>query len=178
VLRETEPGGKVEDDVGIGTSLAWRRRDRRTQLDQELRLGADLEAHLERLALEARRDGQHDIGQLRCGIHEQVGMGVKFQCLERLAPSSAIGVRQQHIGAEADGGAHRMRFLFANGAVEIAGGVIAPARRPERPFRETQGWGHALCRRQLLAGRQRGRRRCEHYVAAGFIEIASEGVEQ
>src|SRR6516165_10709479 len=48
---EAEPLSQIEDDVGVGTRLAARRHDRRTKLDQRLRLRADVKANLQRLAL-------------------------------------------------------------------------------------------------------------------------------
>ena len=144
---EAEAGGEVEDDVGIRARLAGRRHDRRAQLDQRLRLRADLEADLQRLALEGRGDRQHHVGQLGGRVHEQIGMGVEVQRLERLAPVSAVGMGQQHVGAEADHGAHGVGRPLQNRPVEIAGGDVAPARRPERALGEAHRRGHAAAPR-------------------------------
>ena len=48
LLAQAEPAGEIEDDVGVGAGLAERRDDRPAQLDQRLRLGADVEADLQR----------------------------------------------------------------------------------------------------------------------------------
>ena len=72
------------------------------QLDQRLRLRADLEADLQRLALEGGGDRQHHVGQLGGGVHEQVGVGVEVERGQRLAPVPDVGMGQQHVGAEAD----------------------------------------------------------------------------
>src|SRR5262249_25210888 len=53
---EAEPLGQSEDDVGVGTRLATRRHDGRPELDQRLRLRADVEAYLQGFALEGRGD--------------------------------------------------------------------------------------------------------------------------
>ena len=66
--------------------------------------GADLEADLQRLALEGRGDRQHHVGQLGGGVHEQVGVGVEIERRQRLAPVQAVGMGHQHVGAEADHG--------------------------------------------------------------------------
>jgi hypothetical protein len=70
LLGETETGSKVEDDVGIRTGVARRRDDRRAQLDQRLRLLADLETNFERLPLKGRRNRQDHIGELGGRVHE------------------------------------------------------------------------------------------------------------
>ena len=56
LLGEAEAGGEIEDDFGIGARVAGRRHDRRAKLDQRLRFCADVEADLQRLPLEGRRD--------------------------------------------------------------------------------------------------------------------------
>ena len=147
---EAEAGGEVEDDVGIRARFAGRRHDRRAKLDQRLRLLADLEADLQPLALEGRGDRQHHIGQLGGGVHEQVGMRVEVQRLERLAPMPAVGMGQQHVRAEADHGADGVRRPLENRPVEIAGADVAPARRPERALGEAHRRGHLLVPRAGL----------------------------
>ena len=87
-------------------------------------------------AFEGRGDRQYNVGQLGGRVHEEIGVGVEFQCLESLAPVPAVGMRQQHVGAEADHGAHRIGLPLKNGLVEIAGADITPARRPERALGE------------------------------------------
>ena len=139
---EAEARGEIEDDVGVRARLAGRRHDRRAKLDQRLRLLADLEADLQRLALEGGGDRQHHVGEFGGRVHEQIGVGVEFQRRERLAPVSAVGMGQQHVRAEADQGADRVRLALQDGPVEIAGGHVAPARRPERALGEPQGRGH------------------------------------
>ena len=99
---KAEAAGKVEDDVGIGPSLSRRRDDCLAKLDQRLRVRADLEAYLERLAFESGGDGQHHVGQFRGRGHEQIGLGVEFQGSKRPAAKSAVDMGQQQIGAKAD----------------------------------------------------------------------------
>ena len=98
-----------------------RRHDGLAELDQRLRLRADLEADLQRLALEAGRDRQHDIGERGGGRHEQIGMGVEIQRRQRRAPAHRIGVGEQQVGAEPDQAAHRIGRALQDRAVEIMG---------------------------------------------------------
>jgi len=130
--RQPKPPGEVEDDVGIRARFAGRRHDRRAKLDQRLRLGTDLETDLQALALESRGDRQHHVGQFCGGVHEQIGMRIKFQRLERLAPESAVGMSKQHVRPKADHHADRVGRPLENGLIEIAGADLAPAARSER----------------------------------------------
>ena len=90
-------------------------------------------------------DRQHDVGELGRRVHEQVGMGVEIQRRQRLAPAPAVGMGQQHVGAEADQAAHGVRLALQDRAIEIAGGDVAPARRPERALGQPNGRRHAAC---------------------------------
>ena len=77
-----------------------------TQLDQRLRLRAHLEADSEGLGLERAGDWKHDIGQLGGRVHEQIGVDVEVQSRQGFAPTPAIGVREQQVGAESHQSAH------------------------------------------------------------------------
>jgi hypothetical protein len=105
-------------------------------------------------------------------------MCVEIQRLERLAPTPAVGMGQQHVRAEADHGADGIRRPLQNGLVEIRGADEVPARRPERTIGEAYRRGHLTRRGQLLAVDRRSRRPREQHVAAGLIERSGEGIEQ
>src|SRR5262249_19835810 len=80
VLATSKALSQGENEIRVRPRLAPWRNDARAQLHERLRLGADLEADLEGLALEGGRDRQHDLG--RCGgrRHEQVGVRIEVQC--------------------------------------------------------------------------------------------------
>src|SRR5262245_48838834 len=69
---EAEARGKLEDYVGIWARFARRRNDGLTELNVRLRLWTNIEADLERFALEAGCNRQHHVGKFGCGRHEQV----------------------------------------------------------------------------------------------------------
>src|SRR5262245_4306038 len=52
LLRKPKPASEIEDDLGVRPCLSRRRHDSLAELDQRLRFGADVEADLQRLALE------------------------------------------------------------------------------------------------------------------------------
>ena len=122
--------------------------------------GADLEADLQPLALEGRGDRQHDIGQFGGRVHEQIGMGVEVQLPRAPRARAAVGMGQQHVGAEADQRRAPGRAC-PPGSPGRGRGVVTlpPARRPERALGEAEGRRHRAGRRQILAGDRRGRRR-------------------
>ena len=91
MLPKPEPGREVEDDVGIGPRRPGRRHDRLAELHQGLGLGTDLEPEAQRLALEAGGDRQHDVGEFRGRVHEQVGVHVEVQRRECLPPAHRVG---------------------------------------------------------------------------------------
>ena len=101
--------------------LTARWHDRRAQLDQRLCLLADLETDLQSLTLEGGGNRQHDIGHLGRRVHEQIRMGVDIQRGQRLAPTNAVGMGQQHVRAEADNGADGVRRPLQNRPIEIPG---------------------------------------------------------
>jgi hypothetical protein len=88
-------------------------------LHQRLRFGADFEPELQRLALEWRRHWQDDIGQLRGRVHEQIGMHVEVERLQRLPAAQGIGTSQQHIRTEPHQPAHGVGVLVENRAIEL-----------------------------------------------------------
>src|SRR5712691_13137365 len=92
VGTQTKAARQVEDDLGIGTGLPTRLDHPRPQLHQRLRLRTHLEANLERLALEGAGNREHDVGQLGCRVHEQVGMDVEVERRQSLAPTLAVSV--------------------------------------------------------------------------------------
>ena len=65
---EAEAAGEIEDDIGIGARLAGRRHDRLAELDERLRVRADLEADLQRLALEAEATGSTTSASSAVGV--------------------------------------------------------------------------------------------------------------
>ena len=96
---KTEASGEIENDLRVGARLASRLDHRAPELNVGLRLGADLEADLETLPFERRGDGQHDIGQLRGRVHEQVGMHHEVEARQSIAPAQRVGVRTPIIDA-------------------------------------------------------------------------------
>jgi hypothetical protein len=119
---EPKPASEIEDDRRICPCLTRRRHDGLAELDQRLRFRADLETDFERLALEGRRHGQHHIGEGGGRGHEQIGVGVKIERRQCYTPMAAIGLRQEHIGTEADEAAHRIGRALQDGPVQFAGG--------------------------------------------------------
>ena len=91
---------------------------------------------------------------------------------------AAIDMRQQHVGAEADQAADRIRLPLQNGAIEFAGGDVAGLCRSERTFAEAQRRRFALRRGEVLAGDRPGGRNRKQHVAAGSVEAAGQSVEQ
>src|SRR5580704_13775686 len=140
---EAEAAGEIEDAVGIGARLSRRRDDCLTELDQRLRVCADLEADLERLPFESGGDGQHHVGEFGGWGHEQISLGVELQSGKRPASKSAVDVRQQQVGAKADQAANGIRIRVENGPIEIAAVGSVPARRAERALLK------ANCRGQM-----------------------------
>jgi hypothetical protein len=55
LLAEAEPDSQVKYDVCVRARFAERRDDGPSELHERLRLGADVEPDLQRLALERRR---------------------------------------------------------------------------------------------------------------------------
>ena len=113
------------------------------------------------------------------GFMNRSSVGVEVERLERLAAVAAVGMGQQHVGAEADQGAHGVGRSLEDGPIQIAvcrpspsapgraGARRGPASGPSAGPRAGPG------RRSRAAG---GRR--EQHVAAGPVERAGEGVEQ
>ena len=176
--REPKPIRERKDDFGVRPRFSRRRHDRLAKLHQRLGVRADLEADLQRLALETRRDRQHDVGERRRGRHEEIGMGVEVQRRQRGATAIRIGLRQQQVRAEPDQAAHRIGHALEHRAVEIMRRYAVPARGAERAFGNADRGRHLLRGRQVLAGdRRRGDRRKQH-IAAGRIEASGQGIEQ
>ena len=95
MLAQSKPDREIEDDVGVGPGRAGRRRDRLAELHQRLGLGADLEAKAQRLPLEAGGDRQHNVGELGCRVHEQIGVNVEIQRRECSPPAEGVGKCEQ-----------------------------------------------------------------------------------
>ena len=144
--------------------------DRLAELHQRLGLGADLEAEAQRLPLEAGGDRQHDVGELGCRVHEQVGVNVEIQRRERAPPAQRVGKCEQQVRAEPHEPAHGVGFALQHRAVEILRGDIVPLCRPERTFLHPNRRRHAPRRRQVLAGDRRVGNGGEQHVAAALIE--------
>ena len=79
--------------------------------------------------------GKDDIGQLGRGVHEEVGMDVEVQRLQRLAAPDPVGVGHQQIGAEPHQSADRVRSVLENGLVQLIGRNELPPGRSQGPLR-------------------------------------------
>ena len=178
VRAEAETPRQLEDDLGIGARLAARRDHRPPELNERLRRGAHLEAELEGFALERRRDGQHDVGELRGRIHEDVGVDVKVERRQRGAPTGDVGMRDQKVRAEADQSAHGVRLFVEDRAIELGRRDPLRARGAQRPLGKAERAAALPRRQQLLAGHVAGRHRREDHIAARRVETPRQRVEQ
>src|SRR6266566_2655576 len=146
VGTQTKAACQVEDDLGIGTGLTTRLDHLRPQLHQRLGLGTPLEANLERLALEGAGNREHDVGQLGCWVHEQVGMDIEVERCQGLAPSSAVRVGEEQVGAEPDKSSHWVGSLLQDRPVELVGSDKLPPGRAQRPLQQAKCARTLLCR--------------------------------
>ena len=95
MLAEAKAHCEAKDDICVGTCLAGRLNDRLPKLNVRLRVCADLESDLERLAFEAGRHGQHDIRKRCRRRHEQIGMGVEIERGQRSPSTNGIALSEQ-----------------------------------------------------------------------------------
>src|SRR6266567_6365270 len=151
VSTETKAARQVEDDLGIGTGLTTRLDHSRPQLHQRLRLCTHLEANLERLALEGAGNREHDVGQLGSWVHEQVGMDIEVERCQGLAPSLAVSIGDEQVGAEPDQSSHRVGPLLQDRPVELVRGDKLPAGWAQRPLQQAKCARTLLCREQRFA---------------------------
>jgi hypothetical protein len=117
LVTQAEATCKVEDELGVGTGLAARLDHPLPQLHVRLGLGTNLEAYLERLTLEWAGHGEHHVGQLGCRVHKKVGVNVEVERGQGLAPSLAVGVGKEKIGAEPDERTYGVGLLFEDASV-------------------------------------------------------------
>ena len=108
LVRQSKPGSKTEDDVGVRARLAARRHDRRSWIsDCASWLISKPIFNPSRSKAEATAGSTP--GHLGRRVHEQIRMGVEIQRRQRLAPANAVGMGQQHVRTEADHGADGVR---------------------------------------------------------------------
>src|SRR5262245_18040503 len=101
MLAKSQALGEIEDDVGIGASLAWRRDHDLAVLHERLRLQADLKANFQGLPLEAGRDRQHDVSQHGGRRHEEIGVGIEIQLRKGGTSSTRVALCEQQVVAKA-----------------------------------------------------------------------------
>ena len=87
-------------------------------------------------------------------------------------------MRHQHVGAEADQSADRVRLAVQHRLVELTSANLIPARQAQRTLRHAERRRHALRGRQVVAHDRTGRHGGEQLVAAVRVETAGQGIEQ
>src|SRR6266568_6605602 len=177
VGTQTKTARQVEDDLGIGTSLLTRLDHPWPQLHQRLRLGTPLEANLERLALEGAGNREHDVGQLGSWVHEQVGMDIEVERCQGLAPSLAVSVGHEQVGAESDQSSHRVGPLLQDRPVELVRSDKLPAGWAQRPLQQAKCARTLLCRQQRCADDIPTWHGWEQHIASRAVEASGQHVE-
>jgi hypothetical protein len=79
MLTQPKTLSEIKHDIGIGSGFTQRIYHGWPQLDQRLRLGANVESDLQCLPLERGRDWKYHVSEFRRRVHEHVGVGVEVQ---------------------------------------------------------------------------------------------------